>query len=205
MMLEIEASALLRRSRSHVKRLRLERKLGYYPGRPVLISQSDLEAYVAWAKVRRVPRAAPLKLPNKKRAAGDSEKFEYVSANAKPKPFKLLTTAEAAIKLGHAKHRIKYLYLRGRIPHITGRPTLIDESDLAEYFENMRLAALTAIPPAPGSPEHWALKVREIRKRAASKWRAKSAKKETARAMAQRSARIADGTFKPGGSAKRRK
>lgn len=45
----------MRCNRSKVKRLRLDRKLNYIPGRPVLIEQSDLLAYVEAAKVRAVP------------------------------------------------------------------------------------------------------------------------------------------------------
>jgi excisionase family DNA binding protein len=50
MLLEREAAELLRCSTSMVKRLRLDRKLGYYQGRPVLISRADLEKYVASAR-----------------------------------------------------------------------------------------------------------------------------------------------------------
>src|SRR5712664_3566525 len=72
LLLEAEAAALLRRSCGHVKRLRLGRKLGYIPGRPVRIIQKDLEIYVASAKVRRV------------KARGKSKAFEYISAGASP-------------------------------------------------------------------------------------------------------------------------
>jgi hypothetical protein len=65
LLLEAEAATLLRRSCGHVKRLRLERKLGYYRGRPVTISQDDLEIYVAWAKVRRVLREVKLRTGRK--------------------------------------------------------------------------------------------------------------------------------------------
>src|SRR6202022_2714827 len=98
LLLEAEAAALLRRSCGHVQRLRLERKLGYFRGRPVTISQEDLEIYVAWAKQRRVLRKDKLKTRRKNRAKGESETFEYVSAGAVPGPFILLTIAEAAIK-----------------------------------------------------------------------------------------------------------
>jgi hypothetical protein len=82
LLLEAEAAALLRRSCSHVKRLRLERKLGYLRGRPVTIDEKDLEIYVAWAKRRRVLRKEKLKTKAGKRAKGQSETFEYVSAGA---------------------------------------------------------------------------------------------------------------------------
>jgi hypothetical protein len=53
LLLEAEAALLLRRSRGRVKRLRLERKLGYNRSRPVTISQEDLEIYVASSAVKR--------------------------------------------------------------------------------------------------------------------------------------------------------
>src|SRR5467141_2850487 len=92
--LQAEAAALLRRSSAQVKRLRLERKLGYIPGRPVTIMQQDLEIYVARAKVRRVLREVKLRTGRKERTKGESETFEYVSAGATPRPFALLTIAE---------------------------------------------------------------------------------------------------------------
>jgi hypothetical protein len=61
LLLEAEAAALLRRSCSHVKRLRLEGKLGYYWRRPVIIDEKDLEIFVASAKVRRVLREVKFK------------------------------------------------------------------------------------------------------------------------------------------------
>src|SRR5712672_274710 len=124
LLLEAEAAPLLRRSCGHVKRLRLGRKLEYIPGRPVRIMQKDLEIYVAWAKVRRVLREVKLRTGRKKRAKGESEAFEYASAGAAPKPFALLTIAEAAIKFGRTRRQIRYLWLRGRIPHILGHPPI---------------------------------------------------------------------------------
>src|SRR5258708_27365652 len=123
LLLEAEAAALLRRSPSHVKRLRLERKLGYFRvGRLVTLSVEDLEIYVASAKMRRV------------KTRGKPGEFEYVSAGAAPKPFVLLTQAEAAVKFGRTLRQIKYLCSRGHVPYIAGRSALIDEADLAPYF-----------------------------------------------------------------------
>ena len=42
-----EAANHLGCSTSKIKRLRVERRLTYIPGRPVLIEKADLEAYVA--------------------------------------------------------------------------------------------------------------------------------------------------------------
>jgi hypothetical protein len=168
LLLEAEAAELLRRSCSHVKRLRLERKLGYLRGRPVTIDEKDLEIYVAWAKRRRVLRAEKLKTRRGNRAKGQSEAFEYVSAGATPGPFKLLTIAEAAIKYERTPRHIRYLCLRGRVPYIVGRPPLIDETDLAEHFESKRAAGLAKIPPAPGTPEFDALAAKNSKERMTS-------------------------------------
>ena len=106
-----------------------------------------------------------LKTGRKKRAKGESETFEYRSAGAAPRPFTLLTIAEAAIKFERTPRQIRYLCLRGRIPYVVGRPPLVDEIDLAEYFESKRLAALAKIPPAPGTPEFNALQDRKATER----------------------------------------
>jgi hypothetical protein len=202
LLLEAEAAALLRCSCSHVKLLRLERKLGYFRGRPVTIEEKDLEIYVAWAKQRRVLRKDKLKTRRKNRAKGESETFEYVSAGAVPKPFILLTIAEAAIKFERTPRQIRYLCLRGRVPYIVGRPPLIDEADLSDYFEQKRLAALAKIPPAPGTPEFEALQERKMRERIAFRLRVKRVRREVERTLAERSARIAAGTFSLGGPKK---
>src|ERR1700686_3132284 len=90
LLLEAEAAALLRRLCSHVKRLRLERKLGYLRGRPVTIDEKDLEIYVASAKRRRILRKQKLKTGLANHAKGRSATFQYVAADAVPKPFTLL-------------------------------------------------------------------------------------------------------------------
>jgi hypothetical protein len=166
LLLEAEAAALLRRSRGHVKRLRLERKLAYIPNRPVTIIEKDLEFYVARAKVRRV------------KARDKSKTFEYVSVGASSKPFALLTTTEAAAKFGRTARQIRYLCLRGRVPYILGRPPLIDEADLAEYLENKRLAAMVRIPPAPGTPEFEALQKRKAKEKGARRLRQRTVNAE---------------------------
>ena len=51
---EQEVADFLRCSRSKVKRLRLDRELNYIPGRPVLIDQADLFAYIETAKIRAI-------------------------------------------------------------------------------------------------------------------------------------------------------
>ncbi|WP_079569276.1 hypothetical protein [Bradyrhizobium erythrophlei] len=183
LLLEAEAAALLRRSRGHVKRLRLERKLGYILGRPATIDEKDLEIYVAGAKQRRVLRKQELKARRKARAKGESETFEYVSAGAVAKPFVLLTIAEAAIKFERSARQIRYLCLRGRVPYIVGRPPLIDEADLTEFFEQKRLAALAKIPPAPGTIEFKALQARRAKEKMARRLHAKAVKRRVARIL----------------------
>jgi hypothetical protein len=205
LLLEAEAAALLRRSCGHVKRLRLEGKLGYFRRRPVIISQDDLEIYVAWAKVRRVLRKEKLKTGRRKRAKGESETFEYVSAGAAPKPFVLLTPAEAASKFGRTRRQIRYLSLRGRIPHILGHPPMIDEADLVEHFENKRLAALAKIPPAPGTPEFKALQDRKDEERMRHRLRVIAVRRRVARILAEMEARESNGTAQSGGGTAGRK
>jgi hypothetical protein len=186
LLLEVEAAALLRRSCSHVKRLRLERKLGYLRGRPVTIDEKALQIYVARAKRRRVPRAEKLKTRRANRAKGQSETFEYVSAGATPGPFKLLTIAESATKFEQTPRQIRYLCLRGRVPYIVGRPTLIDETDIAEHFEGKRAAELARIPPAPGTAEFNALQKLMAKKKANYRLRVKAIKRTVDRILAKR-------------------
>jgi hypothetical protein len=188
LLLQAEAAALLRRSCGHVTRLRLERKLGYLRCRPVTIDEKDLEIYVARAKVRRVLRTEKFEKQRGSRAKSKSKTFESVSAGAAPKPFKLLTLAEAAIKFERTPRQIRYLCLRGRIAYIPG-PPLIDETDLADYFESKRLAALAKIPPAPGTPEFEALRERKTRERIAFKLRKIAVRREVKRILAAMAAR----------------
>jgi len=185
LLLEREAAMLLRRSCAHVKRLRLERKLGYMRRRPVTIDEKDLEIYVAWAKRRRVLRAVKLKTGREKRAKGQSKMFEYVPAGAVPKPFVLLTIAEAAIKFQRTPRQIRYLCLRGRVPYIPGRPPLIDETDLVEHFENKRLAALAKIPPMPGTFEFAALQERKAKDKMSRRLHKRAVKRRVARILSE--------------------
>jgi hypothetical protein len=185
LLLEAEAAALLRRSCKHVQRLRLERKLGYLRSRPVTIDEKDLEIYVAGAKRRRVLRTEKLKTRRANRAKGQSETFEYVSAGALAAPFALLTVAEAATKFERTPRQIRYLCLRGRVPYIPGRPPLIDETDIAGYFERKRAAELARVPPAPGTPEFDALQDRKARMRIVHRLRVKAIKRKVARILAR--------------------
>ncbi|MFZ2160457.1 MAG: hypothetical protein WAV72_30655 [Bradyrhizobium sp.] len=150
-----------------------------------MIDEKDLQIYVARAKQRRVLRTERLTAGKRKRAKGESETFEYVSADALPGPFTLLTIVEAAIKFERTARQMRYLCLRGRVPYIPGRPSLIDEADLVEHFEKTRLAALAKMPPGPGTPEF----VAAIRKTARRRVRVKRLRREFARMPAERGTR----------------
>lgn len=154
-------------------------------GRPVTIDEKDLEIFVAQAKQRRVLRDQNPKTGRRKLAKGESETFAYVSAGALPKPFTLLTIAEAAVKFERTARQIRYLCLRGRIPYILGRPPLIDEADLVEHFETKRLAAWVKIPPTPGTSEFEAA----VRKKARRRVRVKRLRRDIARMLAERGTR----------------
>ncbi|TPI64275.1 helix-turn-helix domain-containing protein [Mesorhizobium sp. B3-1-3] len=68
-----EAAAILRCSASKVKRLRITGRLAYLPGRPVLIEESDLEAYME--SVRRAAKPPATKEPKSARRASDGRKL----------------------------------------------------------------------------------------------------------------------------------
>jgi excisionase family DNA binding protein len=59
---EIEAAQILRCSTSKIKRLRLSGRLAYIAGRPVLISETDLDAFVE-AQTHRVSRPTSAAAP----------------------------------------------------------------------------------------------------------------------------------------------
>lgn len=56
---EPEVAELLRCSTTKIKRLRLKGALAYYPGRPVLIAESDLQAYLDELKRNTRPPPPP--------------------------------------------------------------------------------------------------------------------------------------------------
>lgn len=56
---EPEAAEILRCSTSKIKRLRLGGVLPYYPGRPVLIDEADLQAYLDELKRNAPPPPPP--------------------------------------------------------------------------------------------------------------------------------------------------
>lgn len=55
---ENEVAARLRCSASKVKRLRLDGKLAYFKGRPVLIDEADVDAYLESLRIRAEQKAA---------------------------------------------------------------------------------------------------------------------------------------------------
>jgi hypothetical protein len=178
MLIHTEVETLLRRSRAHVTRLRLERKLAYYSGRPVTVDEKHLQAFVARAKRwrrRRIIEKEKLKTGRPRSVPEYLEVIEYVVADAVPGPFSLLTFAEAAAKYGRTRSQIKYLCLHGRVPYLPGRRALIDDVDIASYFEQLRAAELAKIPPVPGTLEFRTLQHQRVRDQARSVHRAKAA------------------------------
>lgn len=185
-----EVARRLRCSIAHVQQLRLKRKLGYIRGRPVTIIENDVEIYVAWAKIRRV------------KAGRASKTFKFISAGASPKPFSLLTRTEAATKFGRSPRQIRYLCLHGHVPYILGRPPLIDESDLVEYFEAKRRVAREKIP---GTPEFKALRVKTSQDRMFHRLRVKAVKRKVAQILKERAARESSDVAPTGATTSRRK
>jgi excisionase family DNA binding protein len=132
---EAEAAQLLRCSSAKVKRLRLNHKLGYYPGRRILISQADLEAYVASVKIIRV------------RMLGTSKGYAAAPAHTQPRAFKLLTRTEAARLLRCSPATIRKWCNSGKLPFLPGQST-IDEADINDFIlRNAR------VPDRPREPE----------------------------------------------------
>lgn len=115
MLTEIEVSEVLRCSVSKVKRLRLSGRLAYLPGRPVLVREEDLNAYLESARrsARPVGDGAPLK--------------------------NFLLETEAAERLRCTTKRIRELRQSGKLKYMPGPPVVIDEADLERYIaEEMR-------------------------------------------------------------------
>lgn len=156
-MLQAEAAELLRCSIATVKRLRLTRRLGYYRGRPALISQADLELYIASIKIRHI------------RMPGPPGTYATVPADTRPRPFKLLTVDEAAQQLRRTPATIRIWLRSGKLPYIPGKPKRVDETDLSAFVLCKDYQAGTG-PEPPGMADFLqkkhADKVDEIRQRA---------------------------------------
>lgn len=133
-LLESEVAERLRCSISRVKRLRLTRRLAYLPGRPATVVKEDVAAYVASAKLHI------------KRIGKKPLKFATVPANAKSRPFRLLTFGEAGQKYELSIKQIHTLCKKEGVPFIRARPPLIDDVDLIEHFEKKRIAKLAVTP-----------------------------------------------------------
>lgn len=117
-----EAAQLLRCSVAQVRHLRHTRRLGYYPGRPNLISQYDLEIYVASVKIIRILTAET------------PDKYLSAPAHPYPRPFKLLTRIEVARLIRCSPATINKWCLTGRIPFLPGRGSTIDEADIDDFI-----------------------------------------------------------------------
>lgn len=107
---EKEVSERLRCSTSKIKRLRLDGKLAYLPGRPVLIREEDLNAYMESALCRS--RLIDAGMPHRK----------------------FLLETEAAEILRCTPQRIYQLRHSGKLRYTPGRPVLIDQADLEAYI-----------------------------------------------------------------------
>lgn len=70
---EPEVAELLRCSTTKIKRLRLKGVLAYYPGRPVLIAEADLLAYLD--ELRRNTRPSPPPEEEKKVSVEDARRW----------------------------------------------------------------------------------------------------------------------------------
>lgn len=108
---EMEVAETLRCSPSKVKRLRLSGRLAYLPGRPVLVREEDLIAYLESAR----------------RPARTSEDTPALK--------NFLLEAEAAERLRCTTKRIKQLRETGQLKYMAGPPVVIDEADLERYIE----------------------------------------------------------------------
>ncbi|MBY2969514.1 helix-turn-helix domain-containing protein [Rhizobium leguminosarum] len=71
---EPEVADILRCSTSKVKRLRLAGRLPYLQGRPVLIAEADLNAFIA-TRMRSTEQAPPKCEPNHAEQAADARKW----------------------------------------------------------------------------------------------------------------------------------
>lgn len=155
-----EAAQLLRCSRAKVKHLRLSRQLGYYPGRPALISQDDLQTYVASVKIIKIP------MPDA------TEGYVVAPADTRPRAFRLLTRIEAARLIRCSLATIQRLCSLGKLPFLPGRGSTIDEADIRDFIlannyvpDTEQKAALEAAR----LPDHVIEEIREEARRAAIK------------------------------------
>lgn len=75
---EKEVAERLRCSTSKIKRLRLDGKLAYLPGRPVLIRETDLNTYIESALRRNPPIEAsePFARTSKPRAEAKEKEYD---------------------------------------------------------------------------------------------------------------------------------
>lgn len=198
-----EAEKALRQCRAYIERLRRKKKSGYASRPPSWIDKKYLEIYVAKAKQLR--RSRKIKPGRGDSSRAHSNVYCMVPANAEPGPFNLLTIAEVATKFGQTAKKIRYLCLHGRVPYLPGEPRLIDEVDVAKYFERKNAARLARIPPTPGTPEYEALQKQRAREREMLKARAIRVRREVALILADIEARKAAGTYIEPGSRKKRR
>jgi hypothetical protein len=173
MFLEHEAARLLRCSKASVKRLRLDRKLGYYLGRPVLIGREDLEKYVASAKVMRV------QIP-------EEPGYALLPVTSEVRPFKLMTRAEAARFFRRAPATIKNWCLFGKVPFLPGKPARVEEKDISDFIFAERYRPDARTQPEPGSPEFAAKEREELTAKIHERVRVKRLQRRAPRVLSKR-------------------
>ncbi|OLP60340.1 hypothetical protein BJF93_15395 [Xaviernesmea oryzae] len=78
---EPEAAEILQCSSSKIRRLRFSGELAYIPGRPVLIEEADLEAYIEEKRRQRAQKEAEYRAA---RAPMDAKKWAALAVLLKP-------------------------------------------------------------------------------------------------------------------------
>ncbi|MBZ9706120.1 helix-turn-helix domain-containing protein [Mesorhizobium sp. ESP7-2] len=77
-----EVAERLRCSTSKVKRLRISGSLAYIPGRPVMIEETDLDAYKERVKCQALPRTSKKMAKERGMSTGRKTELEDVSVLA---------------------------------------------------------------------------------------------------------------------------
>lgn len=168
LLLEREVAPLLRCSVGSVKRLRLENILGYYRGRPVLVSEDQVRELVESCRAvhsqQRKRRKHPRRRIETKLPASASWRV-------------LLTQSEAADYCHCSPKTVRYWRINDKIPYVSFGRALFSKSDLDEFLEARRRAAARK---TPGTPEFVAqceaevaaaFRLRILRKDFTRRWR----------------------------------
>ena len=73
LLLQKEVAERLRCSEVKVKRLRMSGQLAYIPGRPLMVREADLEAYIEGAAIKKQRREKPVEPRQKSKAELEAE------------------------------------------------------------------------------------------------------------------------------------